>query len=259
LLTVIIPTNRVDPWLEIAVRSVLDSQDVELRLVVVLDGVAVERVPAWADDPRVIIEQFPQNRGPAAAMVRAMELSPSEFVARLDGDDRCLPNRFARQLAYLSEHPETVAVSTRTMRIDEEGRPTGLVKLPAGADIRPALLLANVIPHPTLLFRRSAADEAGGYDPSVRQMEDYDFTLRLALLGPIAQLEDALVEYRVHPGQMSRGNSPFDPIVPSILGRRRRLGRTLGRNPIGTRVKEWVWLGVQLLRYAGIIRPGHER
>jgi GT2 family glycosyltransferase len=163
------------------------------------------------------------------------------------------------QSTFLDENPETVAVSSRTMRIDEQGLSTGLVKLPAGLDIRPALLLSNVVPHSALMFRRKIGEQVGSYNTELHQMEDYDFVLRLAGRGPIAQLEDPLVTDRVHSSQTSRGAKPFGRHIRRVLRGRRDLSRVLGRSPLVGFVKNMAWIGVQYLRYFGAIRPGHER
>jgi glycosyltransferase involved in cell wall biosynthesis len=256
--TVIIPTNRINPWLDEAVNSVLASTDVEVDLIVVFDGVENTTLPNWITDPRVRIIRHATSLGPSAGMTSALAIAQSDLVARLDSDDVASPERLALQSAYLDAHSEAVAVSSKTLRIDENGTPTGLVRLPFGDDVRINLLLSNVVPHSTLMFRREVGERVGGYDDKLRQMEDYDFILRLATQGPIAQFAEPLVKYRVHSTQTSRGAQPSGPHITKIIGTRRQLARILGKSKVTSELRNAVWILAQHLRHSGVIRPHHE-
>lgn len=257
-ITVIIPTNRLDAWLNEAAASVLASVGVAVQLVIVLDGPVEGDMPAWSDDERVLVLRHTDNRGPSAAMMSALRAASSVLIARLDSDDVCHPERLAMQSAYLDAHPETVAVGARTARIGADGLAVGRVKLPFGNDIRRNLLLSNVLPHSTLMFRREVGEQAGGYNLALRQMEDYDFILRLAWSGPIAQLEETLVDYRVHSGQASRGAKPFGRHIRIVLRGRRKLGVVLKISAVIIELNNVIWVAAQYARYWGITRPAHE-
>lgn len=257
--SVVIPTNRLDPWLDEAVASVLDGTHDDLELVIVLDGIEPVDEPAWASDPRVRLLPLAFNVGQASAMNAGVRASRGEYVARLDSDDLCEPERLALEAAYLDAHDSTVAVGSGVTRIDETGKVTGAVSLPSGADVRPGLLLSNVISHSSLMFRRRSFDEVGGYDPSLRQMEDYVFILRLAGLGEVANLPDRLVRYRVHSTQTSRGASARGPHIRAVGRERLVLASAIGASRIATWAKFAAWRGVQVLRHSGLRKPGHER
>lgn len=253
------PAHRIDRWLDVAAESILSSVDVEFELIVVFDAVDPDPLPAWSADPRVRIARTAVSLGPAGTMRVGLELATGDYIARMDSDDRALPQRLATQLAFLETHPATVAVSARTVRIDEFGQVTGAIKLPAGDDVRGALLLQNVVPHATLVVRRAVMEQVGGYDDSLRQMEDYDFILRIAQLGPIAQLSEPLLEYRVHSSQSSRGQPPSGAHISRVLHGRRALARHLRRNRLTSEARNLLWLAAQHLRFRGVIRPGHQR
>lgn len=259
LVSVVIPTNRLDPWLDEAVHSVLAGTHEELELIVVLDGIALDPEPDWATDPRVIVLVLPENVGQATAMNKGVIAARGPYVARLDSDDVSEPERFALQSAYLDTHEQTVAVGSAVTRIDEIGRITGAVTLPSGADVRHDLLLANGISHSSLMFRRSAFDEVGGYDGRLRQMEDYVFILRLAQRGPIANLPNQLIRYRVHSSQTSRGASARGTHIDAVSRARMDLAQTIHASRVATRAKLLLWRLVQTLRHGGVLRPGHER
>lgn len=255
---VIIPTHRFDDWLDEAVESVLSNQGVEIRLCVVANGVQEITHKAWAEDPRVTLLHFEDPLGPSGAMLPALEILQTEFIARLDADDRMTGSRLRQQAEYLTAHPETHIVGTAVERITEAGAAAGLIRMPTGCDVRRHLTLSNTVVHSSFMMRRSSLDEVGGYDPLQRQMEDYDLLLRLARLGPVAVLPNVLTQYRVHGGQISRGAKPRGEHITRIIKLRRELGKDLGISLFGIWTRNLLWRGVQFTRYYRVTKPGHE-
>lgn len=258
MISVIMPTNRIDAHFDIAVRSILDSADVDLELIIVFDAIAadIDRFD-WLDDSRIRTVTTPEPSGPAGTMKHGLKIAAGAYVARMDADDYSHPDRLAVQHRYLDDHPDVVAVSCRTRRIDETGAYTGDINLPAGDDVRPHLLLQNVVPHSTLVARRTAIDAVGGYRTDLAQMEDYVLMLELARVGRMAQLPDRMLDYRVHSAQTSRAASHRGHYVTEVLAARRRLARHLGANRLASEMKNVTWLAVQLSRSTGLLRPRH--
>ena len=254
----VIPTVRVDGWLDQAVKSVLSSVDVDVDLLVVHDGIAPDLGREWMSDDRVRVIHQPVRLGQAEAMRLGMEQARHDLVARLDADDISLPGRLAQQSAYLDGHPDTVAVGSKIARISPAGEPLGEIHAKGGEDIRNRLLLENVVPHSSLMFRRRVGTDVGGYDGSLGQMEDYDFILRLAEVGPIALLDEVHALYRVHPAQTSRGAAPTGEHMRRIRAGRRRLRIAIGAPAVPSILKHLAWVAVQHLRYWGVRKPGYD-
>ena len=253
------PTNKADTHFDLAVTSVLESTGVEFELVIVIDAVELNtRAFEWANDPRVTWIRTPTRSGSGGTMRYGLRASRGEFIARMDADDICHPERLERQLAILDADPTVVAVSSRSRRINENGEPTGDIDLPYGDDIRRDLLLQNVVPHSSLMVRRRALVEVGGY-PATAQMEDYLLLLHLAQTGKITQLSDRLIDYRVHDGQMSLGAPPRGAHIDAVVRERRRLGKRLGVSRLEVEAKNAIWRFVQFLRFYGLRKPGHAR
>lgn len=257
--SVVLPTVRLDPWLDDAVASVLASEDVEVELIVVHDGVAPDPTLPWARDPRVKLVHHSERRGLAQAIRSGMAVASHDLVARLDADDLARPERMRVQSAYLDENPDVVAVGSRLMRIDDTGREIGELVMAVGEDIRPHLLLQNVVAHSSLMLRAGIVNDIGGYNAEMRQMEDYDLLLRLALRGPIAVVDQILIYYRLHGDQMSRGAAPTGIHIDRVMAGRRELRGALGKSRLTSAVKDVAWRTVQFLRYYRLRRPGYER
>ena len=77
-----------------------------------------------------------------------------------------------------------------------------------GLDPFETFLRGNAIGmHATVMYRREALEESGGFDPALRACEDYDLYLRLSRRHPVASHRRCLAEYRMHDANMSRKNS----------------------------------------------------
>src|ERR1700728_2879314 len=123
-LSVVMPMHNARKYVAQTVRSVLAQRFSDFEFLIIddgsTDGSSAEAGQAGAGDKRVKI--FSQsNAGVSAAANRGTELARGEFLARVDADDICLPDRFEKQIAFLREHPDYVAVGSRVMFIDPDG------------------------------------------------------------------------------------------------------------------------------------------
>jgi glycosyltransferase involved in cell wall biosynthesis len=228
--SVVIPTNKIDHWLQLAIESVLSQEGVDLELVLLFDGIDTPDPSLWSSDPRVRVLRNEVSQGVGHALRTACAQARGRYIARLDADDVALPGRFATQKAYLDEHPGTVAVTGGARWIDEDGAVVGRFGHAPGEDARERLLRQNVLVQSAIMFRADTYRAVGGYSP-MRQMEDYDLWLRLAALGSMTILAQDVVEYRVHPQQTSRGVHPRADYVRTVMRERGRLAQTLGLQP----------------------------
>ncbi len=129
-----------------------------------------------------------------------------EFIAVNDGDDVPFPERFERQVAALQADPKVALVSGFYTEIDEHSHyvrdctppceVTGLIE---------TYQSANPLAHSTYMYRKSVADQVGGY------VEKYhygsDFALAMALLKAgwkITVLPHNVMKIRIHSAQASQ-------------------------------------------------------
>jgi glycosyltransferase involved in cell wall biosynthesis len=192
------------PYLPAAMDSLMAQSFGDFELVVVNDGSkddseAVLRRYAEAD-PRVRLISR-SNKGLIASLNEAAAASRAPLLARMDADDVCHPNRFARQVQAMQARPDVVALGTWMRLIDSAGRvtlPPGQPPVGAAGMQRAFRRGTGFIGHPTLMMRRQAFEAVGRYRSAYRHAEDLDLFYRLTFVGTVDNLPEHLLDYRTH-------------------------------------------------------------
>jgi len=197
------PVYNAMPYLRQAVDSVLAQTYRDFRFLIIDDGSTDDAAAYLAQlrDPRITIVRQ-GNIGLGATLNRSLNLCDTPLYARMDADDIALPGRLAAQVAFLEQHPSVVLVGTQI------GFAAGETILPAGRfpqthDRILALLLRGepIVCHPSVMFRRDDARALSGYRiPGAG--EDFDFFIRMAERGRLANLDRVLLHYRIHEGSI---------------------------------------------------------
>lgn len=116
-----------------------------------------------------------RNLGLAATLNQCIKHANKdcEFIARQDGDDMSVPERFETQVRFLDEHPEYVLVSTAMSNFDETGV-WGIQRKPE-APIANDFASQSPFCHAPVMMRRRELEEVGGYTVNkyLRRGQDY--------------------------------------------------------------------------------------
>lgn len=184
-----------------------------------------------ARDPRIrVISRA--NRGLVVSLNELLTEARAPLVARMDADDICKPDRFARQLAFLKANPDHGVLGSWTTDIDENGSdyPLCLGEQPLTHEE----MLYNIthggslLAHPTVMYHRDVVLAVGGYHQAFIHAEDYDLWLRLASRTRMANLPDRLLQYRHYADQVSARHALEQQIavaVSHVAWRERAAGR----------------------------------
>lgn len=169
-----------------------------------LDAVIHELLQKHSDVMRVI--RLEENRGLGDALNVGLTLCTNELIARMDSDDIAPTNRCELQLLKFQEDPDLAIVGGA---IDEfEETPFNVVShkdMPLShSDIVHYARIRNPFNHPTVMYRKSAVLEAGGY-PRRMLHEDYALWSNMILSGAkVCNLPDTLCFMRVDGGLYNR-------------------------------------------------------
>ena len=209
--SVVMSVYNGQAFLAEAIESILNQTFRDFEFLIVDDGstdATPEILSTYAkQDGRIRIVRH-QNKGRAVSLNIGIEQSKSPYVARMDADDISLPNRLKEQVEFMERHPEVGLLSGSYERIDGEGRLLDTVPLlPRNEEIKLAMLVNNAMCHPAAMMRREVAIACGGYRKAFLDADDYDLWLRMSERSQLANLEQPILQYRVHSQQVSIVNS----------------------------------------------------
>ncbi len=243
LVSIVIPTYNRGDLLGAALESVFAQTYKRVEVIVVDDGSSdntPEVVQPYLDR---LIYLRKTNGGLSSARNAGMRRASGTYMALMDSDDLCEPERLALGVAYLERNPDVVLCSSdfsafdgsvvrershiasyygafkhaidgaasiypETGQLDPESVPwlrsRGLAPLRTyQGRVYERLAWGNFIHPPTVLVRRSVSETIGDFDEAIPYVADYDWFLRASRLGPIGYLDVPLLKYRYSPDQMS--------------------------------------------------------
>lgn len=201
-ISVLMPAHNAERYVLQSVQSVLAQTFEDFELLVVNDCSSdrTSEILSSIRDRRLRVLTNTSNLGIVGSLNRAMAEASGGYIARIDADDICQPTRFARQRAFLAEHPSTLILGT-AMSVLKNGQIKFSRPL---ADPDPRVLqwmlhVGNPVGHPSMMFRAELVDALGGYLlEEMKYAEDFDLSHRTLGHGNISVLPDYLVVYRVH-------------------------------------------------------------
>lgn len=182
-----------------AVRSVQAQTHADWRLIVLDDGSSdhtVAIVRALADqDRRIELVEGGARQGLPDRLNELLDRATGPFFARMDADDICHPERFARQLAFIASNPEVQLLGTSMIILDRAGRPRGVRRAPAGhAEICARPHSGFPLFHPTWLGQRQWFQHFR-YSADATRCEDQELLLRAHRHSVFANLVEPLLGY----------------------------------------------------------------
>jgi glycosyltransferase involved in cell wall biosynthesis len=203
------PARDVERFVSAAVESVLAQDWEDFEFLIFDDGSTDGTLPILRSyarkDSRVQVFAG-SHRGYVPWLNTGIRMSRGEFVARMDADDISMPQRFKRQVEFLTAHEECVAVGSFHTMIDPDGQPLGQVQFDTASRVIKENLLngaLNVICHPAVMMRRSVLVAVGGYREDCESVEDFALWLDLAERGALANIPEFLFNYRQHHSSVS--------------------------------------------------------
>jgi len=181
-----------------SVRSVLMQTLHDWELIVIDDG-SSDRSSAIVEgfhDERIRLIRESSSEGLAARLNQAVGLSRGEFIARMDADDICFPQRLSRQVARLREDPRLDLVGCGAVVFTSS---SGLIgEVPVGIDHQDIVarpFIGFPLPHPTWCGRANWF-RSNPYESRLRYAEDQDLLLRSFRHSKLAGLNTVLLGYR---------------------------------------------------------------
>ena len=219
--SVVVPIYNVEKYVEECIQSVLDQTYSNFEIICVDDGspdLSISLVQQF-NDPRIrIVRQ--KNRGLAAARNTGINASRGLYIALLDSDDFWHPSKLAQHFKHLNSNPKLGVSYSASLFVDDHSKPLGLGQFPQLNNVTAADIFcrnpvgngsAAVLRKSMLLNVARPAQGKGNqhrieyFDETMRQSEDVEFWLRLALTTSYSfeGLGQPLTYYRVNASGLS--------------------------------------------------------
>ena len=210
--TVLTTLYNKGPFVEEAIKSILDNTFTDFELLVVDDASTddgLERVRRFTD-PRIRILTSEENTGRAAAANRGYDAASGDYVAVLDADDIAHPERLAKQVAFMDAHPEIGICGSYAHVFGARDR---MVEWPTTEEeARGVLLFQDPLLYGSAMIRRSVLETNNlrcRTDWRAPGM-DYLFLLSIAQHARMATIPEPLTSYRIGEQNFRHGHDHFE-------------------------------------------------
>jgi alpha-1,3-rhamnosyltransferase len=210
LVSVVIPCYNHAVYVKDCINSVINQVYENIELIIIDDGSKDSSVHVIEEMRNICEVRFTrfkflhrENRGLCNTLNQALEWCEGKYYSAVASDDIFLPLKIHKQVRYLENHPEVVAVFGGITLIDERGRIQRKIEKPGIFEFRDIFLSRHFLPAPTALVRRLEL-KAIGYDPSIK-IEDWNLWLKLSkrYTTKLVTLRESVTFYRQHQDNMS--------------------------------------------------------
>jgi glycosyltransferase involved in cell wall biosynthesis len=167
---------------------------------------SVEIIKSY-DDIRIRFIKNEKNMGQPSSLNIGLKLAKGEYIARIDQDDVCNPNRLEKQVKSLNSNLEVAVVGSYFTHIDSDGNLLYYKKLPVNPYSNLCYIITgkNPLIHPGVMYRKKVIEAIGGYREEYMPSEDIDLWLRLYQNGYVCEnIPEYLTKVRIHEMQISK-------------------------------------------------------
>lgn len=199
--SVIMPVYNGAKYLREAINSLLDQMFTDFELIILNDGSIdqSEEVILSYNDPRIRYVKNEVNLKLVRTLNKGIQLARGLYIARMDQDDICLPQRFEKQIEFMDNNLD---IDVCGSWIEYFGSSNHVLELPQyHDDIKSFLLHNSPIAHPSVMIRKEFF-ETHMYDPKYEYAEDYALWASAIDSHKFYNIPKVLLKYRIHDQQM---------------------------------------------------------
>lgn len=215
-ISIVTPSYNQGRFIEETIRSVLLQGYPNLEYFIIDGGSTDESVEIIRKyEPWLTYWVSERDKGQSDAINKGFSRSTGEILAWLNSDDIYLPGAFKGAATAIEAHPSASLVYAKSLMTDDRGKTLKLIGEPF--DLIMMLTKDNLIPQPSAFIRRRCADQIGLLNLNFHFMMDWDYWLRLSLVGDIWFEDASWSIYKYYHGT----KTAIRPRVPAELERKK--------------------------------------
>ncbi|MBU2566714.1 glycosyltransferase, partial [Patescibacteria group bacterium] len=191
---------NAEQYLSTCIDSVIEQLNDDDEWIVIDDASTDKSLAILSNYKQLQVFANQENLKLPRSLNKAIGLASKKYIARMDADDRCRPDRFDLQQKFLDKHPNIGVVGGWAEIIDKDDNPLGYYKTPSQHyRIKWKMLFSNPMIHPSLMARAEIFID-NPYNENYINSQDYELWSRLMFEKGIkfANIKTPLLEYRVH-------------------------------------------------------------
>tara|TARA_B110000483_G_C18127355_1_gene516191 strand:+ start:402 stop:1382 length:981 start_codon:yes stop_codon:yes gene_type:complete len=221
LISVIMSVYNSEKWLHKSIQSIINQDYKNFEFIIVNDG--------STDSSESIINEFSKidkriksinhlNKGLTKSLIKAVNFSKGDFIARIDADDMSSSDRLRIQLDEILKRKLDLLASNFDI-IDKNEKTISSIDLRnKESKILDSFLNGNsFFPHSGVLFKKSTYLHLGGYSPHFKKSQDIDLWFRFLESNKkigFCKINKPLTFIRIHKQQLTHKN--FDDHYTSL-------------------------------------------
>lgn len=221
LVSVIMPVYNREEYVGYAISSILDQTYSNVEIVAVNDGSTDRSLEVLREFENkypgkvVVIDQV--NQGQVVSRNNAISQAKGQYIAFLDSDDLWQPTKLEKQMPLFNDAVGLVYCAVDNINEDGEKIDTELCESNCRGDIYPKLLVSNRMTGGTVVVKRDVIDKVGVFDTDFPAAENWDLWIRVCKVSEADFVDEPLVQYRFHPGNMSKDQTLMLSVIQRII------------------------------------------
>ena len=207
-ISVLMPAYNSEKYIAEAIESILNQTFKDFEFIIVNDGSTdktAEIIEKYAKkDARIRFINNTKNQGIIAALNPGFAMCRGEYIARMDSDDISLPERFAKQVKYMDQHPGCGVCSSWAEKFGPNIAENRVLTYMPTVKLLDFVIYGDKVCNPGSMIRRSVlVDNNIKYNPEYKHAEDYAFWVEVCKHSEIHNLQEVLLKYRWHDENVS--------------------------------------------------------
>lgn len=207
MLSVIMSVFNADNYLRDSIESVLSQTYKDFEFIIINDGSndkSLEIINSFCNKDSRIILINRENKGLIYSLNEGIKIAKGLFLARMDADDICLPNRFEEQIKFLNNNSE-VGVCGSCIEIFGENIKSSNWKISSSDKrLKAELLFSSCFAHPSVMFNKKLLGNKIQYNSNFIHAEDFELWVRLSYITKFSNIKKSLLKYRVSNNSITR-------------------------------------------------------